>query len=214
VSYLVNLALEGRLAVVVGGGAVAVRKAEDLLAARAQVRVVALEPCVGMRALAESGRVTGHWREYRTADLDDAFLVVAATDDRPANARIRQDAQACGILINVVDDPPLCTFTVPAVVRRGRLTLAVATGGSCPSFAAILREELDEKYGSEYAELAELMAALRREMLAQGWDGRRIKAALRALYRGGIAAALAAGDRERVRSLVRAHAGESFSILR
>jgi precorrin-2 dehydrogenase/sirohydrochlorin ferrochelatase len=210
VSYLVNLVLEGRPAVVIGGGEVAVRKAKDLLAAKAAVRVVALEPCAEMRSLAESGSVTGDWREYRKTDLHGALLVVAATNDKEVNARVHQDAQAFGVLVNVVDDPPLCTFTVPATLRRGALTLAVATGGECPAFAGILREELDERYGPEYGELAELMGELRRRMIARGWDGRRIRDALRALYRGGIAQALAAHDRRRVRDLVHSHLGQDL----
>ncbi len=209
-SYLVNLVLQGRLALVVGGGEVAVRKVDDLLAAKARVNVVAIAPCAAMRSYADSGRVVGSWREYRNEDLDGAFLVVAATNDKEVNTRIHQDAQALGVLVNVVDDPALCTFTVPATLHRGLLTLAVATDGSCPAFSGVLREELAETYGPEYSDLAELMGALRTQMMAQRWEGHRIRAAVRALYRGGIVEALAARDRERIRDLVRAHLGPGF----
>ncbi len=210
--YLVNLALDGRLAVVVGGGEVAVRKIEDLLAANAKVKVVGIEPCAAARSLAEGGRVAAIWREYRRADLEGAFVVVAATSDREVNARVSQDALSLGVLVNVVDEPALCSFTVPATLRRGLLTLAVATDGSCPAFAGVLREELGERYGPEYGELTSLMGELRRPMVAQGWDGGRIRNAVRDLYRGGVRDALASGDRERVRALVQACMGPGVWI--
>ncbi len=203
-SYLVNLALEERLALVVGGGEVAVRKIEDLLAAGASVNVVAIEPCAAARSLAESGRIAALWREYRRTDLDGAFVVVAATRDKEVNARVSRDAQSLGVLVNVVDEPALCSFTVPATLRRGPLTLAVATDGSCPAFAGVLREDLGERYGPEYGELTRVMGELRRRMIAQGWDGRRIRDAVRALYHDGIREAVASGDRNRVDALVQA----------
>jgi precorrin-2 dehydrogenase/sirohydrochlorin ferrochelatase len=212
VSYLVNLVLEGRRALVVGGGEVALRKVGDLLAAKAAVSVVAIEACAGMRSLIESGRVTGWLRAYRKTDLDGAFLVVAATNDKGVNEWIHQDALALGVLVNVVDDPPLCTFTVPATVHRGLLTVAVATDGNCPALAGILREELDAKYGLEYVDLLNLMGALRRQMIARRWDGARIRDAVRALYHGGVVEALAAHDLERVRTIVRSHLDADFQM--
>ncbi len=211
-SYLVNLALEERLALVVGGGEVAVRKIEDLLAAKARVKVVAIEPCGAARLLAESGRIAALWREYRRTDLEGTFLVIAATSDKEVNARVSHDAQSLGVLVNVVDEPALCSFTVPATLRRGPLTLAVATDGSCPAFAGVLREELDKRYGPEYSELTRLMGELRRRMIAQGWNGGHIRNAVRGLYRGGIREALANGDRERVRALVEACLGPGVWI--
>jgi len=211
-SYVVNLVLEGRVAVVVGGGPIAFRKAEDLVAAKAIVNVVATEPCGDMRALEESGCIVGIWRSYRKTDLYGAFLVIAATNDKAVNARVHRDAQSLGVLVNVVDDPPLCTFTVPATVRRGRLTLAVATDGSCPAFAGVLREELEAKYGPEYRDLVELMGDLRRQMVARRWDGDRIRRTIRELYHDGVVEALAMNDRQLVRKFVRAHLGPEFEV--
>ena len=194
-SYLVNLALEGRAAVVIGGGEVAARKVQDLLAAKANVTVIAPHLCGQIVALADEKRIVAHGRPYRTGDLAGAFVAIAATDDEDLNARISGDAAALNVLVNVVDRPALCTFTVPATVRRGDLTLAISTEGRCPALAGILREELEERYGPEYSELVGLFGELRKKMIELGWDGRRIRETLAGIYRDGAIQRIAAGDR-------------------
>ena len=184
-SYLVNLALEGRAAVVIGAGEVAARKVQDLLAAKAHVTVIAPHLCDGIVALAGEQLVVAHGRPYRTGDLAGAFVAIAATDDKALNARVAADAAAINVLVNVVDRPALCTFTVPATLRRGDLTIAIATEGRCPALAGILREELAERYGPEFAELAGLFGEARKKMIELGWDGRRIRETLAGIYRAG-----------------------------
>ena len=193
-SYLVNLALEGRAAVVIGGGEVAARKVQDLLAAKANVTVIAPQLCDGIVALADEKRIVAHGRPYRTGDLAGAFVAIAATDDEDLNARIYGDAAAMNVLVNVVDRPALCTFTVPATVHRGDLTIAIATEGRCPALAGILREELEGRYGPEYAELVSLFGELRKKMIELGWNGQRIRETLAGIYRGGVMERIAAGD--------------------
>ncbi len=189
-SYLVNLALEGRAAVVVGGGEVAARKVRDLLAAKANVTVIAPHTCDRIVALADEKRIVAYGRPYRAADLTGAFVAIAATDDEELNARVAADAAAMHVLVNVVDRPALCTFTVPAALRRGDLTIAVATEGRCPALAGILREELEERYGPEYSELVSLFGEARKKMSELGWDGRRIRQTLAGIYRAGDRRAL------------------------
>jgi precorrin-2 dehydrogenase / sirohydrochlorin ferrochelatase len=196
--YVVNLTLEGRPAVVVGGGAIAARKVEDLLAAKARVLVVAAEASPEVRSLADRGAISGEWRPYATTDLEGAFLVIAATNDEAVNAQVAADAQARNILVNVVDRPALCTFTLPAVGRRGELTFAVATDGLCPSLSGVLRDEIMERYGPEYGELVSLFGTVRKEMIALGWDSRRIKETVWEVYRAGIAQVISTGDRKRL----------------
>jgi precorrin-2 dehydrogenase/sirohydrochlorin ferrochelatase len=206
----VNLALEGRAAVVVGGGEVAARKVQDLLAAKANVTVIAPQLCDGIVALANEKRIVAHGRPYRTGDLAGAFVALAATDDEDLNARISSDAAAMNVLVNVVDRPALCTFTVPATVRRGDLTIAVATEGRCPALAGILREELEARYGREYAELVGLFGELRKRMIELGWDGGRIRETLAGIYRDGVMERIAAGDQELLDDYLRSRFGPSF----
>lgn len=163
--YLAALNLRGRRCLVAGGGAVARRKAEGLLAAGADVLVVA--PEVGDMP---DGAVVER-RAARLADLDGAVLAVCATDDPEANAALAREARQRGVLVNVVDDPGAGDFIVPAVLRRGALQVGVSTGGASPTLARRLRDELAAQVGNEYGELADLLAGLR-----SAWEPRAIAA--------------------------------------
>jgi siroheme synthase-like protein len=163
--YLAALNLRGRRCLVAGGGAVARRKVEGLLAAGAVVHVVAPD----VSDMPEGATV--EQRAARLADLDGAALVVCATDDPAANAALAREAQQRGVPVNVVDDPEAGTFSVPAVLRRGRVQVGVSTGGASPLLAAHIRDELAGHLGDEYGELAGLLAGLRAV-----WEPRAIAA--------------------------------------
>ena len=210
--YMVNLAVEGRLAVVIGGGQVAARKLQDLLAAGARVVVFAPNACERVIALAEEKRIQLHRRPYAKADLAGAFLAVGATGDQEVNARVAGDAASMGVLVNVVDCPAFCTFTVPATVSRGDLTIAIGTEGRCPALAGILRDELDERYGEEYAALVDLFADLRKTMIALAWDGGRIRETFTELYRNGVAEFIANGERQPLNDFLQSRLGAAFPL--
>jgi precorrin-2 dehydrogenase/sirohydrochlorin ferrochelatase len=210
--YLVNLTIKGRPAVVVGGGSVASRKVRDLLDCGGDVTVVASTVCPEIQELAAAGRVRLFLHLYSSDDLCGAFVAVAATDDEEVNARISREAQAAGVLVNVVDRPALCTFTLPAVVRRGDLTIAIATEGRCPALASILREELGETFGPEFAEAVRVFGEIRRQMIAQGWNSGRVREAVRRLYKAGLVDKIKQGDRAGLAALIRTHLGSSFPV--
>ena len=126
--YMACLDLEGRDVLVVGGGPVALEKVEGLLTCGARVTVVAPEIAVELERL----DLTLHRREYRTADLDGRFLVVAATSTTSVNRQVFADAEARGLLCNVVDVPELCSFILPAVHRVDPIAVAISTGGASP----------------------------------------------------------------------------------
>jgi siroheme synthase-like protein len=155
--YMACLDLEGRRCLVVGGGAVALEKVHGLLECRARVTVVA--PRIEAELLDLPIRfVEGR---YRTEDLEGHFLVVAATDDTELNRRVFADAEARGMLCNVVDVPELCSFILPAVHRQGPLAVAVSTGGASPALAKRLRDDVARVVGPEHAALAERLRELR-----------------------------------------------------
>jgi precorrin-2 dehydrogenase/sirohydrochlorin ferrochelatase len=211
-SYIINIAVERRLAVVVGAGSVARRKALDLVEAGATVTVIAPAACSQIEGLAGASRITLVRRPYAPGDLRGACLAIAATDDEDLNVRISRDAQSLGIPVNVVDRPALCTFTVPATVRRGDLTVAIATEGRCPAFAGVLREEFSARLGPEYAELVRLMGDLRQQMIAHDWNGRRIREGVHRLYGSGILDAVRRSDAAAVAEVVRSCLGTDFRI--
>jgi precorrin-2 dehydrogenase / sirohydrochlorin ferrochelatase len=212
VSYLVNLTVAQEPAIVVGAGTVALRKVLGLLEAGAAVTVVAPRAGEGVRVLAESGKVLLVERPYEAGDLAGARLAIAATDDEEVNAQVSLDARAQGVLVNVVDRPALCTFTLPATVRRGDLTLAVATEGRCPALARALREELGERYGEGYGRLVALMGQLRDEMIGRAWGSERIQTALSALYTKGLLLRLDPSRATDLVAFLRAELGEDFPV--
>jgi len=157
--YPVFLDLKGRECLVVGGGEVALRKAEALSAAGANVTRVTPECSISPAGIHVMRRA------FQDSDLDGMFLVIAATNDRSVNAGIAQKAKALHILVNAVDDPGACSFILPAVVKRGDVVLAVSTGGQSPILARRIKERLEQLFGPEYAPLAAMLGELRRNWL-------------------------------------------------
>jgi precorrin-2 dehydrogenase/sirohydrochlorin ferrochelatase len=164
--YPITLKLDGRRCVVVGGGTVAARKVDALLAARAEVVVVSPELCHPLKARYTAADIKYRPRDFEPRDLEGAFVAIAATDSPEVNAAVFEAAQSAGILVNVVDEPELCSFYVPAVVRRGDLTIAVSTGGNSPALARRIREQLDEQFGSEYTAFGQLLGEFRPRVIA------------------------------------------------
>jgi precorrin-2 dehydrogenase/sirohydrochlorin ferrochelatase len=164
-TYPVSLVIKDRMALVVGGGTVAARKVEGLLAASAQVRVVAPQICPELAALVETGLCAWDERPYETTDLANAQLVLAATDDSAINAQLAHDSTERGIWVNVADCPELCTFYLPSLLRRGELSIAVSTGGLSPLTARHIREELETHYGKELGSYVALLGAWRQRVI-------------------------------------------------
>ena len=148
-------------AVVVGGGQVAARKVEGLLAAGVGVTVISPQLAPELQELAGQGRIAVLPRAYQPGDLANVRLVIAAAGDPQVNRAVWQEAQTRGCLVNVVDDPAHCTFHVPAVVRRGPVTISIGTGGASPALAKWLRRHISADIGPEYEQLAMLLAELR-----------------------------------------------------
>jgi siroheme synthase-like protein len=195
----VTLRLAGRLAVVVGGGTIARRKAADLLVAGAWVRVVSPDWSDDFHELAaEHGDLLERIeRRFEAADVDGAAIVVAATDDPEAQRAVAQAAAERNVFCNVVDVTDLCTFHVPAVLRRGALSVSVATDGLFPLLAVALRDRLARLVGTGFGEaLARLAPARARVRAAHPDDAAARARALRALLTDDAVDDLLAGRTE------------------
>lgn len=162
-TYPVGLLLHDKLCVVVGGGEVAARKAEALLAAGARLRIVAPQMKDAVLAIPGIERVQA---PYDESHLRDAFVVIAATDSRRLNRRIAAHARDQGALVNVVDDPDWCDFIVPAVLRRGDLSITVQTGGASPALARNLRRKIEDFLPEGIADFTAALGQLRGEIIA------------------------------------------------
>jgi precorrin-2 dehydrogenase/sirohydrochlorin ferrochelatase len=162
--YPVGLVVAGKRCVVIGGGAVAARKVAGLVDAGAQVAVVAPEIDDRIRALG----VEMIPRSYRSGDLEGAWLAIAATDDPEVNQRVHSDGLEARVWVNAADEPAACSFTLPAILRRGPVSVAVSTGGHSPALAGWLRDRIAEQLGPEFGRLAELLSEARDELQAAG----------------------------------------------
>jgi precorrin-2 dehydrogenase/sirohydrochlorin ferrochelatase len=202
----------------VGGGTVAERKVEGLLAAGARVTVISPELTPALAALREEGRLDHVARTYRAGDLEGYEVAVVATDDGAANAEVAREGRSASrrTWVNAVDDPPNCDFILPSVIRRGDIVIAVSTGGASPALARRLREELEAFLDEDFAPLAELLQEVRQDLRSRGtvvdpeaWQraidgrlrallaqGRRDRAKARLLASLGVKAAAQAADRE------------------
>jgi uroporphyrin-III C-methyltransferase/precorrin-2 dehydrogenase/sirohydrochlorin ferrochelatase len=158
----ISVSLKNRTCLVVGGGVVALRKVENLLDYRTDITVIAPEVDRKLAYFAEQERIKLEKRSYKSPEAAAYGLVIAATDDRPLNRRVSDDARGAGVLVNVADDPELCDFIFPSVVRRNFLTTAVSTDGQAPFMAGHLRGILNEIFPKHWEKLMGHAATYRR----------------------------------------------------
>jgi uroporphyrin-III C-methyltransferase/precorrin-2 dehydrogenase/sirohydrochlorin ferrochelatase len=168
--YPVMLSVRGRRCLVVGGGGVALRKAEGLVAEGARVTVVAPTPIGAFGDLAAAGDLSLERRQYQSPEAGDFALAFAATDDREVNRTVFRDAEAANVWANVADDPELCNFHLPARVQRGSLQLSVASAGEAPFVVRRLRQLLERRFGAEWSEWLAAAARFRQAVLDRGGE--------------------------------------------
>lgn len=176
--YPIYLELSGRRAVVIGAGAVAARKAQALLEAGARLVVVSKQIDDTITTLCQATNAELIKSKYAKEYLAGAVLVIAATDNRQLNKQIYKDCQRLQILCNVVDQPGLCDFIVPAVVRRGPLQITIGTEGHCPAYAGHLRKKLEKTFTEKHGEFLAELEILRKVVLRDVSDPSDRKALL------------------------------------
>jgi precorrin-2 dehydrogenase / sirohydrochlorin ferrochelatase len=164
-TYPIFAIIDQKPCLVVGGGAVGERKVQDLCAVGARVTVVSPTLTPRLAAMAAAGEIRHLPADFSPEQVAGMALVMAATDDPEVNGRVSAAARSRDIWVNVADAPELCTFIVPAQVRRGELTLAISTGGASPALARRLRQELEQLFGPEYATYLRLLKEIRTALL-------------------------------------------------
>lgn len=208
----VVLDLNRRPCVVIGGGRVAEQKCDTLLAVGADVAIVSPALTPPLATLVASGRVKHFQRGYRPGDLAGYVLAVVATDKPAVQEAVAREARERGVLVNVVDRPELCTFLMPAILVRDDILVAVSTSGSCPGFAAALRDRMRSWLGPEYAIALEIARVLRERWKSKRltMDERRRRAEL--LMDENFLAAIRCGDWLAVHSHVAMIEGEEVPL--
>src|SRR5262245_35170833 len=174
--YPIYLNLKNRRVVVIGGGDVAERKVESLLGTGSSITVVSPVVTPRLASLAEENRIQLHLRIYSAGDCKHAALVFSATDDAEVSAAVFEEAARAGALVNTADQPALCDFIMPAVVRRGDIAVAISTGGTSPGLAGQLRQKIASIIGPEYTKFGQLLSQAREEIRRRVPDAQQRKA--------------------------------------
>ncbi|MBR6712765.1 MAG: bifunctional precorrin-2 dehydrogenase/sirohydrochlorin ferrochelatase [Selenomonadaceae bacterium] len=158
--YPINLDIDGKACVVIGGGEVALRKIRGLLAAGARVKVIAPEVCAEVEELAQRGEITLTRENFSEDMLGDELILIAATDNPEVN---RRAAQAKNILVNMVEGAG-GNFNVPSTIRRGELLLTISTGANSPAFSKFIRQMLEAELDENFGAGLEIISRWRREL--------------------------------------------------
>jgi precorrin-2 dehydrogenase/sirohydrochlorin ferrochelatase len=195
---------------VIGGGEIAERKVTTLLDAGARVTVVSPTLTPALAALADTHEIVHHPRVYRRGDVAGCWLAYAATGDEVVHAVIAAEAVEARVFLNVVDRPRLCSFIVPAIVRRGPVAIAVSTSGASPALAKRLAEELTATVGPEWGLAAVVLGKLRARL--SGGDVASRSRIFSALADTPLLQALRDGDTARVDALLTEHVGVATTL--
>ncbi len=155
-------------ALVVGGGAVALRKIHNLLEFGGKPVVIAPKVEPEIEKLNESGEIELIRRKYERGDAARFKLVFCATGDDEADLAVKKDCDEAGVLLNVADVPERCNFIMPGTIKRGNLTISVASQGAAPFFVRETRKKLQKIFPEDYAEVVDLAGELREKMIGSG----------------------------------------------
>ncbi len=206
------LNLKDRPCLVIGGGKVAERKVFSLLNAGARVTIISPELTKKLKGLVRTKRVEYIPRVYEKGDLHGFPIAFSATNDRAVNKAIAEDARGEGVLLNVIDDPELCDFIVPSLLRRGSLVIAVSTSGKCPSMARRIRLELEERFGEEYTTLIDILGAIRLKLLTINKDFKYNKRLLDSVIDSPILEYIRNGSEKDMDIFLRGKLGKGFTL--
>ena len=211
--YPVNLDINGKKCLVVGGGSVGGRKIKTLLECGAIVTVISPAVIQKVQNLADNGSIRLKKRPYRTSDINEkTFLVIGATDNDNLNRLIHKDAERFNMLCNIADRPEVCNFILPAIVNRGDLVIAVSTSGKSPAFAKKLRQRLEKEYGDEYAEFLKLMGAIREKLLSAEHEPEAHKHLFEEVISKGLVEMIKDGKEEEIDALLGDLFGKEYRL--
>jgi precorrin-2 dehydrogenase/sirohydrochlorin ferrochelatase len=209
--YPIHLDITNRNCLVVGGGSVGTRKVETLLSCGANVTVISPKVTAQLQQQAEAGSIMLKARPYRSADLEDMFLVIGATDDEALNRQISSDAENRNTLCNIADRPEKCNFILPSIVNRGDLVITVSTSGKSPALAKKMRKALESQFGDEYAQFLLLMGIIRKKLLRQSHQPEEHKPQFNKLIESGLIEMIRDGRKEDIDRLLCETLGDEFT---
>lgn len=198
--YPVFLDVKGKNCLVVGGGTVGARKVATLEKCGATVTMIS--DCFSPACDDVKKTSICIEKKYERKDVNGMFLVFAATHDADVNQQIKADASRLNILCNVADAPDNSDFLLPSIVDRGDLILAISTSGSSPAMAKKIRQDLESRFGPEYAQLLVLMGTIRKKLLSSGHAPDKHKEILHTLIEKGMLELIEANDEIKINAVL------------
>ncbi len=210
--YPINLDIQNKNCLVVGGGGVGTRKVDNLIKCGAKVTIISPEISNKLQDLSKTEPLTLKFRPYRSADLEGMFLVIGATDNEALNQQISRDAEARNTLCNIADRPEVCNFILPAVVRRDDLLITVSTSGKSPALSKKLRIKLERQFGQEYGDLLKLMGAIRKKLLRQAHEPEAHKPLFEQLIDSGLLDLIRDAKTEEINALLLKVLGDGYRL--
>ena len=210
--YPINLDINNRNCLVIGGGGVGTRKVKTLLDCGARVTLVSPKVSPQLRDLATSGDIILKERSYQSDDLSNMFLVIGATDDEKLNKQISGDADRLNTLCNIADRPEVCNFILPSIVHRDDLVITISTSGQSPAMAKKLRKSLENQFGKEYGTLLRLMGAIRKKLLQQAHEPEAHRPLFEQLINSDLIGMIQEGEVEKIDSLLLDVLGEGYKF--
>ena len=210
--YPINLDIQNRNCLVVGGGSVGTRKVMTLLKCGAKVTVVSPVISEPLQDLQNSAFLTLKARPYRATDLEGMFLVIGATDNEPLNRQISADAEKLNTLCNIADRPAVCNFILPSIVQRGDLVITISTSGKSPALAKKLRQTIENQFGREYGAFLHLLGAIRKKLLSQAHEPEVHKPLFEQLINSDLMTLVHDGKREEINKLLFEVLGDGFQF--
>lgn len=193
-SLPIFMRIKGARCLVVGGGDVATRKVAMLLKAEAAVEVVAPEICDSLKAQASAGEIDYRPAVFEPSQLNGVVLVIAATNDESVNTQVSLAAKSQNIPVNVVDAPALCTFTMPSIVDRSPVVIAISSNGAAPVLARLIRAKLETMIPASYGRLAQLAREFRDAVKAKFADTQSRRIFWEKTFQGPIAELMFSGQ--------------------
>ncbi len=210
--FPITLKVKDQPCLIIGGGEVAARKINLLLQSQAQVTVVAPALCRRLQMALNQQQIKHHARKFSPEDINSIVLVIAATDDQQVNQLVARTATARYIPVNVVDCPDLCTFTVPSIVRRDPVLIAVSTGGTSPVLARLLRARLETMIPTAYGKLAGLLGTFREHVKLRFSETVERRRFWERVLSGSVAELVFSGREEQARQALHAELNNDITL--
>lgn len=210
--FPIFLDIENQKVIVVGGGEVAERKIKNLLIYGCRIYMISPHLTPHLQQLVAKGKIRHISCESLGTSMNDAFMVIVATDDPEVNSQIASQTKEHGLLVNVVDQPGDCNFIMPSIVKRGDLQIAISTAGKSPALAKRIRKEMEIIFGPEYGSLIALLGLLRIKLLSRGEPSSKNKIIFQKLVDSNLLQLIKKENWNGVRAILKSILGEGFPI--